>query len=93
MTFSLKKANFKKRKHDLNSRYTTRIGDLDLFSDQDGANPVEILIAERIIHNGYNPTTFVNDIAILRLETPVKYTSECKNDRKESFYLRKRKYK
>ncbi|KAK6635564.1 hypothetical protein RUM44_000816 [Polyplax serrata] len=55
-------------------RFTVRLGDLNLYRDDDGAHPVEIPIADRIIHPGYNPTTFVNDIAILRMEKPVTFT-------------------
>jgi secreted trypsin-like serine protease len=52
-----------------------RLGDLDLQQDDDGATPMNILIEDRKVHEKYNPTTFVNDIAILRLQNDVTFTS------------------
>ena len=34
------------------------------------------LTSDKIVHNSFNPSTLANDIAILRLPTPVTYTSE-----------------
>lgn len=51
-------------------RYLARLGDLDLFSDDDGANPVTIPLVKAKIHEDYSPVTFTNDIAILTLKEP-----------------------
>ncbi|XP_065166029.1 venom protease-like [Atheta coriaria] len=51
--------------------YVVRVGDLDLYSDDDGATPLNVPIAKKMIHEEYSPTVFVNDIAILTLEHPV----------------------
>ncbi|RZB77536.1 venom protease-like [Asbolus verrucosus] len=54
-----------------NDLYLARLGDLDLFSDDDGANPETILLAKAKIHENFSPVNFTNDIAILTLaETP-----------------------
>lgn len=53
-------------------RYLARVGDLDLYDDQDGVTPVDIPIAIRRIHENYNPTAHIYDIAILTLERPVE---------------------
>jgi hypothetical protein len=52
-----------------------RLGELDLQRDDDGATPIDILIEDRKVHDSYNPTTFVNDVAILRLQNDVTFTS------------------
>ncbi|XP_018325611.1 venom protease isoform X2 [Agrilus planipennis] len=56
--------------------YTVRVGDLDLYSDDDGANPVEVLVASTKIHEDYNPrVSYTNDIAILTLAKEVNSPS------------------
>ncbi|XP_069687959.1 venom protease-like [Periplaneta americana] len=51
-----------------------RLGDLDLKNDSDGASPINVPIEDRMVHEDYNPTTFVNDIAIIRLNQDVDFT-------------------
>jgi hypothetical protein len=53
-----------------------RLGELDLKDDNDGAKPIDILIVDRKVHEEYNPTTFVNDIAILKLHNAVTFTGK-----------------
>ena len=53
-----------------------RLGDLNLYDDSDKATPVDVPISSRMIHEDYNPTLFMNDIAILRLKNPVQFTSK-----------------
>jgi hypothetical protein len=53
-----------------------RLGELDLGDDDDGATPTDLLIVNRKVHEEYNPTTFVNDISILRLENDVIFTGK-----------------
>ncbi|PSN55476.1 Venom serine protease Bi-VSP [Blattella germanica] len=60
--------------HNRKDLYMARIADLDLKQDNDGSKPVERTIEDKKIHEGYNPTTFVNDIAILRLNEDVEFT-------------------
>lgn len=52
-------------------RYLARVGDLDLYDDQDGVTPVDIPIINRRVHENYNPTAHIFDIAILTLKSPV----------------------
>lgn len=47
--------------------YLARLGELDLYDDQDGASPVDIPIASTKIHENYNPSQFTSDIAMLTL--------------------------
>lgn len=53
-------------------RYVARLGELDLYDDNDGASPVTIPLAKATIHEEYSATTFTNDIAILTLEFPAE---------------------
>jgi hypothetical protein len=62
--------------HTLCCRYVVRLGELDLQRDDDGAKPIDILVEGRKVHNDYNPTTFVNDVAILRLQNDVTFSSK-----------------
>ncbi|CAG7836946.1 unnamed protein product [Allacma fusca] len=48
-----------------------RFGDLNLFTDDDGVTPVDVPVAEVIKNPNYNPTTFQNDIAVIRLKEKV----------------------
>lgn len=45
-----------------------RLGELDLYDDDEGANPIDIPLIKATMHEDYNPTTFTNDIAILTLK-------------------------
>lgn len=54
---------------------------LDAFGDRECNDPhVVIKIAEKLIHNGYVPLSKDqhNDIALLRMASPVKYTKYIK---------------
>lgn len=44
-----------------------RLGDLNLYSDTDDAQPQDFLVSERYAHPGYKPPQQYNDIALLRL--------------------------
>ncbi|KAK9889211.1 hypothetical protein WA026_004490 [Henosepilachna vigintioctopunctata] len=57
--------------HGRSDLYLARIGDLDLYSDNDGANPEDILLESARVHENYSNTKFVNDIAILKLSRRV----------------------
>ncbi|XP_044266681.1 venom protease-like [Tribolium madens] len=57
--------------HNRRDLYIARLGDLDLYSDDDGATPSTIPLAKAKIHPDYNPTRFTNDIAILTLKETV----------------------
>nr|XP_023017811.1 venom protease-like [Leptinotarsa decemlineata] len=48
--------------------YLARLGELDLFSDDDGANPEDIRLIKAKVHENYSNVQFTNDIAILTLE-------------------------
>ncbi|KAJ9599077.1 hypothetical protein L9F63_010444 [Diploptera punctata] len=51
-----------------------RIADLNLKDDKDGATPVERLVEKSKVHPNYDPTTFVNDIGIIRLNEDVPFS-------------------
>lgn len=61
--------------HGRKDLYVARLGELDLKRDDDGATPIDILIQDRKVHEGYNPTSFTNDIAILKLQDDVTFTT------------------
>jgi hypothetical protein len=48
-----------------------RLGDLDLFDNNDGAKPSTVSLANAKIHENYSPTRYNNDIAILTLQESV----------------------
>ncbi|KAF5294710.1 hypothetical protein FQA39_LY00194 [Lamprigera yunnana] len=56
--------------HNRTDLYVARLGDLDLYSDDDGATPSTIPLASTKVHELYNPTSYTNDIAILTLAHP-----------------------
>ncbi|XP_012287571.1 serine protease snake isoform X2 [Orussus abietinus] len=50
-----------------------RVGDLNLARDNDNAKPQERQIVERIRHPEYKKPSLYHDIALLRLDRPVKF--------------------
>ncbi len=61
------------------NRKMVRLGDHDLFSDGDGVTPLNIPVEKVIPNPKYNPSTFQNDIAIIKLKDPVPFTRERSN--------------
>ena len=62
----------------LYDRVSVRLGDHDLFSDSDGVIPLELPVNSVIQNPNYNPTSFQNDIAIIKLKRPIdSYSSKC----------------
>ncbi|KAL2719171.1 venom protease-like [Vespula squamosa] len=57
-----------------NDLFMARLGDLDLNSTTDGADPIDVLIENKIIHPQYNPTSYTNDIAIIRLAGDIPFS-------------------
>lgn len=51
-----------------------RIGASNLDGDDDGAQPIDVEIEEKIVHPEYNPTRFKNDIAVLKLAKEVPFS-------------------
>ncbi|GAB6030889.1 hypothetical protein CHUAL_007721 [Chamberlinius hualienensis] len=56
------------------SDYTVRLGDLDIATDTDNAQPVDFKVLQLIPHADYNPTLIKNDIAIMKLDKPTQFT-------------------
>nr|XP_029730079.1 venom protease-like [Aedes albopictus] len=48
--------------------YFVRLGEHDITSNNDGANPVDIYVEKAFIHEQYNEKTIQNDVALLRLQ-------------------------
>jgi len=46
-----------------------------LKKNNDGANPIDFLVDEIIIHPDYVSTSNYNDIALIRLNKPVKFNN------------------
>ncbi|KAG5895996.1 hypothetical protein JTB14_007564 [Gonioctena quinquepunctata] len=59
--------------HNRTDLYFARLGELDLYSSDEGAEPEDIKIANAKIHDKFNPIQHTYDIAILTLER--KFTS------------------
>ncbi|CAG9855116.1 unnamed protein product [Phyllotreta striolata] len=51
-----------------NDLYVVRLGDLNLFDDNDGAFPENIEISHSKVHENYSPVNYTNDIAIVTLQ-------------------------
>lgn len=49
-----------------------RLGEYDLASDTDGAQPIDVQIASRTIHEDYVANLILNDIAMLVLGSAVE---------------------
>lgn len=54
--------------------YVARLGELDLSSSNEGANPIDIPIERKKLHESYSPVSHTNDIAIVTLSEKVKFT-------------------
>lgn len=52
---------------------TVRLGDHDLKSDKDGMKPINFNVTSINVPENFDPVTFANDIALLRLEHSVNY--------------------
>ncbi|KRT80826.1 Trypsin, partial [Oryctes borbonicus] len=52
-----------------------RLGDLDLKSEEDNAQPQQFTVSQMIAHPQYKSDSDYNDIALLKLDSAVKYTS------------------
>lgn len=52
-----------------------RLGEHDLTSDYDGANPIDYAVDLRILHEGFDAKTILNDIGLLRLAQTVVITN------------------
>ena len=59
-------------------RQLVRLGEHDLSSANDGANPMDFPIIERIVHEDYVPNLILNDIAILKLRDTLRITGKLK---------------
>nr|XP_022915432.1 venom protease-like [Onthophagus taurus] len=55
--------------------YLARLGELELYSDTEGANPIDVPIIDKVIHADYNTMHYTNDIAILTLANKVEHPS------------------
>lgn len=51
-----------------NLLYFVRLGEHDITSNNDGANPVDIYVEKTFIHEQYNDKTIQHDIALIRLQ-------------------------
>lgn len=52
-----------------------RLGELNLKKNNDGANPVDLLVDEVFVHPDYVSTSKYNDIALIRMNKPVKFNN------------------
>ncbi|XP_058448816.1 uncharacterized protein LOC131428788 [Malaya genurostris] len=61
-----------------NLLYFVRLGEYDITSDNDGANPVDIYVDRTFIHEQYNEKTIQNDVALIRLQRNVPLSDSIK---------------
>lgn len=50
-----------------------RLGELNLKKNNDGANPIDLTVDEIIVHPDYVSTSKYNDIALIRMNRPIKF--------------------
>lgn len=50
--------------------YLARLGELDIYSDNDGAHPEDIPIVKKKVNENYSSITHTDDIAIVTIERP-----------------------
>lgn len=50
-----------------------RVGDIDISTDKDDANAIQLLVVQLIQHPDYDRYTKYNDIALLRLEKKIAF--------------------
>ena len=60
----------KGQENHLDSRQV-RLGEHDLSRDDEGAFPEDFDIEEKLIHSGYHPRFYHNDIGLLKVTTPL----------------------
>ena len=48
-------------------------GETDISNDNEPLRPVSRNVRRVIVHKRYNPATFENDLALLELESPVRF--------------------
>ena len=66
-----------RHRHRPNYSVFVRLGDLNLDdSVVDGATPIDMPIEEIIVHPEFATRPPVNDIALIKLKSPVEYTSK-----------------
>ncbi|CAN7984632.1 unnamed protein product, partial [Ixodes hexagonus] len=51
--------------------FVARLGEHDYLSNDDGANPVDEPVVQIHRHSEFNPRTYLNDVAVLKLRRPV----------------------
>lgn len=54
---------------------SVRLGDLNLNDSSEGASPIDVPVREVILHPEYTTRPTTNDLALVRLRTPVTFTS------------------
>ncbi|XP_062557292.1 uncharacterized protein LOC134222163 [Armigeres subalbatus] len=57
-----------------NLLYFVRLGEYDITTTNDGANPVDIYVEKVIVHEQYNEKTIQNDVALIRLQSEAPFT-------------------
>ncbi|XP_076330438.1 proclotting enzyme-like isoform X3 [Tachypleus tridentatus] len=58
------------------SAFTISLGEHNIYSDNDGASPINFTVKAVFYHKKFNSSTFENDIAILKLDGTVSFTDK-----------------
>lgn len=53
-----------------------RLGEYDISSDFDGANPIDVPIDITIVHEQYEANLILNDIALIKLKNQITITGK-----------------
>lgn len=59
-----------------NAQALVRLGEHDTSTDSDGANPIDVEIIAQTWHEGFNSSTFRNDVAVLKLARKVPLSAD-----------------
>lgn len=56
--------------------YLVRLGEQDMISDTDGANPIDVTVEWKIAHELYDPKAVTSDIGLIKLSMVVPSTNQ-----------------
>lgn len=62
-------------------------GENDISGDKETLQPVSRNVRRVIVHRQYDAATFENDLALLELETPIKFDAHIGENNKNCFLL------
>ena len=67
-----------------------RLGEHDTSTEQDGAKPIDVQVLSYLYHEGFDMSSFKNDVAVIKLVRKVTFTRKSINSIKfEGLFIQK----